>query len=238
MKKPKNYRPLLSVGADAKTVKGEDAMYITGILYLAPAREAGIGNMCPMASKGCATACLFTAGRGRFTNVKKARVDKTLLFHRNRELFMECLIYDIEQLIRRAAKAGMTPCVRLNGTSDVQWERQLVDGKCIMDWFPDVQFYDYTKIWTRFSRNLPTNLHLTFSRSESNQDKVEWVIANHPHVNIAAVFADTLPETWCGRPVISGDEDDVRFNDPKGVIVGLKAKGQAKNDTSGFVVQA
>jgi hypothetical protein len=219
-------------------MKGEAAGYSTGILYLAPAREAGLGNMCPMASKGCAAACLFTAGRGRFGKVKQSRIDKTLLFHRNRELFLECLFYDIEKHVAKSADAGLVPCIRLNGTSDVQWERQLIDGKSIMDWFPDVQFYDYTKIWTRFDRRIPPNYHLTFSRSESNQDKVDFLLENHPEVNIAVVFSGGLPAMWRGRRVIDGDINDLRFKDPAGSIVGLKAKGSAKRDTSGFVVKS
>lgn len=233
--KPKNYRPLLGY-ANAKTSKGESLGYRTGILYLAPANEAGIGNLCPMASKGCRDACLFTAGRGRMSNVKNARVEKTLFWHRDREAFMLSLIYDIESLVDECKRTGMIPAIRLNGTSDIIWERQKFQGNTLFDLFPDVQFYDYTKIWTRFNANLPPNYHLTFSRSESNGDKVQWLIDNHPNANVAVVFSGDLPKKYLGRKVIDADLHDLRFLDKRGVICGLTAKGDGKKDASGFVV--
>jgi len=233
--KPKNYRSLLGT-ANAKTIKGESLGYTTGILYMAPANEAGIGNLCPMASKGCRDACLFTAGRGKQANVRDARIDKTLFWHRDREAFMLSLIYDIECLVQSCKRSGQIPAIRLNGTSDVIWEKQTFQGRTLFDLFPDVQFYDYTKIWTRFNRTLPDNYHLTFSRSESNEDKVDWIIANHPKVNIAVVFANKLPKKYKGRKVIDADQHDLRFLDKPGVICGLDAKGDGKKDTSGFVV--
>jgi hypothetical protein len=235
MNKPKDYRTLLGT-ENAKTTKGEDLGYRTGILYLAPASEAGIGNLCPMASKGCRTACLFTAGRGRMDNVKNARIDKTLFWYHNREAFFCSLIYDIECLVKSCRKSGQIPAIRLNGTSDIIWERQLFQGRNIFDMFPDVQFYDYTKIWTRFNSRLPPNYHLTFSRSEENDAKVDWIISNHSKVNVAVVFSGDLPKKYKGRKVINADDHDLRFLDRSGVICGLKAKGDGKKDKSGFVV--
>jgi hypothetical protein len=131
--------------------------------------------------------------------------------------------------------------VRLNGTSDLPWERIAGPyGLSAFQAFPAIQFYDYSKIATRVlmhaSGLMPVNYHLTFSRSESNQIDVAAVVA--AGANVAAVFQKSLPAVWHGVPVVNGDADDLRFLDASGVIVGLKAKGRAKRDTSGFVVVA
>jgi hypothetical protein len=232
---------LLSIGNDAKTIKGEKRGYLTGIMYLAPSNESAVINTCPMASKGCRMACLFTAGRGGFNSVRQARIDKTLRFARDRENFMNELARDIQKLAERARKRRMTPCVRLNGTSDITWEKQPVNGKAnLMEAFPEIQFYDYTAIPSRAEawakRELPVNYHVTFSRKESNQPAVAKVL--EAGGNVSVVFAGELPKEWEGKSVINGDESDLRFLDPKGVIVGLKAKGKGKADASGFVVAA
>ena len=234
MKRPPNYRPLLTT-QNAKTVKGEPLGYLTGILYLAPARESGLGNLCPMASKGCAASCLFTAGRGRFPQVYKSRMEKTRFWFEDREAFMASLSYDIQRITAKARKRGLRACFRLNGTSDIQWEKQKYQRHSLFDWFPDVQFYDYTKIWTRFDKPLPANYHLSFSRSESNQKHVEHILEHHPETNVMVVFKEA-PKKWMGRKVVSADEHDLRFLDPPGAICSLKPKGKARHDTSGFVL--
>ena len=233
---------LLTQG-DAKTSKGEAAGYLTGILYLAPFNLSG-RNVCPHASEGCAAACLFSAGMGAFANVQDARIAKTKAFFRDPKAFVETLAQDIEALKRKAARLGLSPCVRLNGTSDLPWENlggQL--GVCLMLRFPDVAFYDYTKNPARvrawLEGRMPANYSLTFSRSECNgETALELAQAG---ANVAAVFAtkkgSKLPKVWAGRRVIDGDVNDLRFLDPKGRIVGLRAKGKAKQDDSGFVVQ-
>lgn len=229
---------LLSIGADAKTVKGEKFGVMTGIQYLAPADVSG-HNTCPNASAGCKAACLFTSGMaGAFASINKARTEKTLFFFNNRAEYGKQLLKEIGALVKKAAKQNLTPAVRLNGTSDLAWESIQFDGKSVMEHFPSVQFYDYTKSAKRAKRHaegkMPTNYHLTFSRSESNQaDVVEVLNANG---NVAVVFHDRLPATYLGKPVVDGDESDLRFNDAKGVVVGLKVKGKAKQDTSGFAV--
>lgn len=78
---------LLSIGVDAKTVKGEKIGYMTGILYLAPSNSSGY-EMCMFASPGCKAACLFTAGRGAMSIVKNARIQKTIQFATNTAQFM------------------------------------------------------------------------------------------------------------------------------------------------------
>lgn len=221
---------LLTIG-NTKTVKGEAMGYMTFIMHLAPAKLSGY-NTCPMASVGCALACLNTAGRGRFTATQEARIRKTRWFFENRDTFMFQLAKDIEAAIRKANREGMTPVFRLNGTSDIRWETVPVAGFAnIMAVFPNVQFYDYTKLANR--RDLPANYHLTFSRSESNDVDVTSMLGTD--TNVAVVF-DALPETWNGRTVIDGTETDLRFLDVKRVIVGLLAKGKAKKDTSGFTL--
>ena len=226
---------LLNIDANAKTVKGQGRGYMTAILYLAPADESGY-EVCPMASQGCRKACLNKAGMGAFSNVQAARVAKTRLYFEDREVFMAQLMGEVRAFIRKAFKAGLIPVVRLNGTSDIPWERVPVEGKPnIMAHFPTVQFYDYTKRHNR--RDLPDNYHLTFSLAEDNDTRASAAASNG--ANVAVVFrTDKFPTTFMGMPVVDGDADDLRFLDGKGVVVGLKAKGPAKKDTSGFVRDA
>lgn len=233
---------LLSIEADAKTKKGEKLGVLTGVLYLAPADESGY-EVCPKRSKGCTAACLFTSGRGGMQMVKDSRINKTLWFHENRETFMATIVKDIERLIRKAKREKMIPAVRLNGTSDIAWEkirvvRDGVEYRNIMLAFPDIQFYDYTKIRGRKTAIALPNYHLTFSLAEDN-DKDAFRAIDEGY-NVAVVFnmgkRDAKPKFWNNYPVVDGDETDVRFMDPKGGhIVALYAKGDARKDTTGFV---
>lgn len=189
-----------------------------------------------MASAGCRKACLNKAGMGAFSTVQAARIAKTRLYFEDRAAFMAQLVSEVRAFIRKAIKLGLIPVVRLNGTSDIPWERVPVEGKAnIMELFPSVQFYDYTKRHNR--RNLPANYHLTFSLAEDNDSRAGAAATNG--ANIAVVFrTDKFPTTFMGMPVVDGDADDLRFLDGRGVVVGLKAKGPAKKDTSGFVRDA
>ena len=231
-------KTLLSVEADAKTKKGEKLGVLTGVLYLAPANVSGY-EVCPKRSQGCTDACLFTSGRGGMRSVHDSRVNKTIWFHENRDSFMEVLVKDIERLIRKAQRENMVPAVRLNGTSDIAWEKIRVgDHRNLMEMFPEIQFYDYTKIRGRKSAIALDNYHLTFSLAEDNDQ--DAFLAIEEGYNVAVVFdmkkTDSKPADWMGYPVIDGDETDVRFMDPKGgTIVGLYAKGDARKDDSGFV---
>lgn len=224
---------LLSISTDTKTSKGESKGYLTGIMYLSHGSLSG-KNLCPFASKGCLKTCLYTAGRGVFQSVKTARMKRTRLYLDNRQEFFSQLIDEIKSLERKAIKKGLVPVVRLNGTSDVPFELMPVYGlPNIMSHFPHIQFYDYTKNPYRF-KNLPKNYHLTFSRSESNE---KYINILPREANVAVVFSEVLEgNTMYSRKVILGDETDLRFLDPKGAIVGLKAKGKAIKDTSGFVL--
>ena len=229
---------LLTVG-NPKLMKGLKKGYLSSVLHLAPADLSG-KNTCPKATAGCKAACLNTAGRGGIfkkgetTNViQKARIRKTISFFEDREQFMFDLVKEISKTIKKAEKLSLIPVFRLNGTSDLSWEKyEVADNKNIFEMFPEVQFYDYTKVLGRKVKHIP-NYHLTFSKADGNDMDVRIAASNG--MNVAAVF-HKLPENYIGRPVINGDETDLRFLDPKGVIVGLKAKGKAKKDTSGFVI--
>lgn len=222
---------LLSVGNDAKTIKGEKRGFRTGILYLAPHTLGGGGTLCPYSTEGCRRVCLYTAGHGQFTTVQEARVRKARAWLENREGFVWDLHEDLFQLQKDASSKGMIPAVRLNGTSDIPWERF-----GILEDFSDVQFYDYTKYPPTMRREIPPNYHMTYSFSE-HKAATQWAHGWHDRgFNTSAVFMGGLPERFLDRPVIDGDLSDLRFLDPQGVIVGLKVKGKArKDDGDGFV---
>jgi hypothetical protein len=232
-KKSKN---LLSISADSKTIKGEKIGYLTGILYLAPAKTTKY-NTCSMAEKAqCAKACLYSAGRGAFNSVQQSRIDKTLYFYESRAEFMSTLFKNIKALIKKAESKGLKPLVRLNGTSDIRWENVPFEGATIFEAFPNVQFYDYTKDANR--KDIPSNYDLTFSYSGVATFAPYVEKAQSKGLRMAVVFRkiENIPLTFKGITVVSGDNSDVRHLDDQGVIVGLYAKGAAKRDNTGFVV--
>jgi len=222
-----------------KILKGKKVndKYISAILHMRPENT----RICPYQEiASCKEACLNTAGRGGIikkgetTNViQEARKRKTKLFLENRTTFMTDLIADITKFANYCKKKDKLPCIRLNGTSDIQYEKILVEGKNIFEHFPDIQFYDYTKIPTRKVSHIK-NYHLTWSYSEANPKYTAWY--DKIAYNIAVVFNGAFPIYFKGREVINGDESDLRFLDKQNVIVGLKAKGKARHDMSGFVI--
>lgn len=231
--KPKK---LLALDGNAKTVKGQKAGFMTAILYLTPANGSG-ENVCAMAAMaGCEEPCLNTAGRGAMGSVQLARLRKTLFFNQYKEEFLAQIKREIAVLVKKITKKGYTPLVRLNGTSDIRWENYGIPQA-----FPDIQFYDYTKIPNR--KNIPANYDLTFSYSgiAAYLPFVKQAIAKG--MRIATVFrtralVESLLEnnqTVMGMQVVDGDNTDIRHIDPLGVVVALYAKGKAKKDTSGFV---
>jgi len=229
----KNKASFLSIKSDAKTSKGEKIGYKTGILYLAPHKITGF-NLCAFAVT-CIKDCLFSAGRGRHTNVTRHRIIKTLAYLLCPELFEAHLRKDIARLAKSARRAGMLPVVRINGTSDITIERAF---KNLLAEFPDVQFYDYTKNPTRFVKKLPDNYDLTFSYDGTNWNAAKQILDNGGRV--AVVFSGDAPAEFNGYPVIDGDASDLRFLDDGGVIVGLTPKGLAKKSTANtdFVVSS
>ena len=237
---------LLSTG-NPKVLKGMSQGYNTYILHLAPANLSGY-ETCAKRTLGCTDACLNLAGRGGMfkrgenTNViQQARIRKTKSFFENRVEFMATLVKDIELAIKQSKKMDLVPVFRLNGTSDLSWEKYEVvrNGQLfrnIFTAFPEVQFYDYTKVLGRKVKEY-SNYQLTFSAADGNDSDV--LKAMNEGLNVAVVFGIKktlpMPVDYLNRPVFNGDESDLRFLDPKGVIVGLYAKGKAKKDTTGFV---
>lgn len=223
---------LLSPGeTNAKTAKND---LKTLILYLAPLAQNSQGrNLCPKASEGCAAACLFSAGRGAFDSVQAARINRTEYFLGARLDFLE----QAAKEINRAAKKAGTLAVRLNGTSDVRLAEMLTERHKIAE---NVIFYDYTKVLQKALRfassTLPSGHRyvVTFSRCEDNEE--DALTALKFGANVAAVFRHELPKTWRGFRVVDGDASDLEMTKYQGVILGLKAKGKAKKDTSGFVL--
>jgi len=233
---------LLSTG-NPKILKGVKQGFMTYILHLAPADVSGY-NTCPKATTGCKAACLNTAGRGgmfkkgEMTNViQEARKRKTRMFFENRSEFMSQLVKDIRLAIKQSEKSSLIPVFRLNGTSDIAWEKYEIEGaRNIFELFPEVIFYDYTKMLNRKISNIK-NYSLTFSAADGNDADVKKAIQQG--YNIATVFGvkktEPLPKSYMGLPVFNGDDSDLRFLDPNGVVVGLYANGKAKKDTTGFV---
>ena len=235
-----NYK-LIGVGTNAKTIKGDGSEYLTAILYMTPYKIMVDGksfNSCAMAKQAsCIDACLYTAGRGAFNNVQTARQRKAEWFYRDRVGFMNQLYEDIKKFQTYCHKRNIQPCVRLNGTTDIRWELIKIGAYNIFDWFPEVQFYDYTKIANRKCKDIP-NYHLTWSYSNANPEYAKLLDkALEQGMNAAVVYRKEYHKPkWQGYPVIDGDSDDLRFLDPKGGhIVALYAKGKAKKDQSGFV---
>lgn len=219
---------LLSIANDPKTIKGESKGYKTAVMYLAPHKLSGV-NLCPMAeAAGCYHACLNTAGLGGvYSSIQKARLNRAKFFNEDREGFLTKLHREIQAFIRKADREGLIPTIRLNGLSDIRWE-----NLGVIESYPDMQFYDYTKLTNR--RNIPDNYHLTWSYSEHSKKYAK--LAEKIRENISVVFRGPFPDEYIGRRVINGDEHDLRFLDPENVVVGLKAKGRGIHEDNGFVI--
>jgi len=243
-------RKLLSIGNDAKTIHGEEVGYLTAVQYLAPHKISGI-DVCKFATPGCSSACLFTAGRGQQNQVQTARIRRTNYLFSNRVQYFLDLERELNAFIRKASRKGFIPTVRLNGTSDLPWERMPFTGKdgqryeSIFERFHD-QFipYDYTKDPNR-AKLQPYNL--TYSRAETSDNQAHALDLLNQGINVAVVFGVSnrkdklgnkkpLPQTWQGFKVIDGDINDLRFLDEPGVVVGLRNKGKATKDSTGFVI--
>lgn len=242
--------------SNPKVAKNGKVGILAAPLHLAPANLSGY-EVCPQRSLGCTKACLHTAGNPAYmANKEKARIARTKAYFEARTEFMTVLIAEITSHVRKAKSAGMIAGIRLNATSDIPWERVAITramihgpevgypkdmiARNVMELFPEVEFYDYTKVTKRAlhhanpDHHWPSNYHLTFSATEDNHSDVQRVLKAGG--NVAMVFhGNKLPDSWDGFPVHDGDEHDFRPNDPKGVIVGLRAKGDARKDTSGFV---
>lgn len=232
----KAVKNLLSKGStNSKTAKNN---LETFILYLAPSKIVDGFNLCPFASVGCTKGCLYSAGRGRFSNVQLSRINKTKFWGYDRSNFYIQLANELLSIHDKAIKKDEKIAIRLNGTSDIDhlYLLERYSGINFLDHFySNLLFYDYTKNPNIVSRYKNTNYKITFSRSESNEPEAKKVLKNGG--NVAIVFHGQLPETWNGYKVINGDETDLRYFDPSNVVVGLIAKGDAKKDQTGFVVR-
>lgn len=249
----------------AKAIKAQGFGYINAIQYLAPSDLSGV-NLCSHASAGCIALCLgWMSGQAGMVSdldadtneVRQSRIVKAQRFMHDRAAYLLDVVRCIDNLIKQADKAGKKLCVRLNGSTDIAWEGirfhvrrdkrnraaelKLGGGCNIFDYYPNVEFVDYTKNPKRFERALPRNYHLTFSRSETNEATAIKLLARG--VNVAVVFENKPKHgaEWNGHMVIDGDEHDLRQLDPRGdlgYVIALSPKGRrAKKDTSGFVVR-
>jgi hypothetical protein len=227
-------KKLLNIDNNAKTVKGQKYGFMTAILYLAPSNQSGF-NVCPQASKGCKRACLYSAGNGSYPSVKLGRINKTLWYIQERKTFLNQLRKEINAFIKKAKSKGLVPCIRLNGTSDISWE-----NTGLIDEFKSIQWYDYTKTYKRalkfVSGKLPKNYHITYSLNEDNKKQAFDILKKGG--NISVVFRKSLPKKFMGYKIVNADLNDLRFLDGHNIIAGLVAKGKAKNDFSGFVLDA
>ena len=228
---------MLRIDGSTKVIKGNKLGFRTAILYLAPANMSGV-NVCAMAQLAqCAEACLNTSGRGAMTGVQMSRLRKTLYWIQYKREAIELIKSEIAIFEKRAAKQGFVLLVRLNGTSDIRFE-----DYGIIQSYPNVQFYDYTKISNR--KNIPANYDLTFSYSgvAAYQPQVQRALASG--IRMAVVFGKRSTvehmiangETFMGLNVVDGDDTDIRHLDPAGCVVALYAKGKAKSDRTGFIV--
>lgn len=247
-----------------KAIKARAYGYLNAINYMAPAELGGVGNLCPHSSAGCRALCLgwYSGQAGMVkkgiglrvgkSHTRACRKRKAQMFMKDRQAFLQCAVDAICALKRKAEREGLQLCVRLNGATDIAWETIRFDGGIsLIDFFPDVQFVDYTKSKRRMlnftAGRFPPNYHLTFSRSEDNEDDCETVLASGG--NVSVVFGTKMhefPEEYLNHYVIDGDNHDLRHLDfhwsqanvKEGVIVGLSPKGpKARKDTSGFVVR-
>ena len=240
---PKNGWQLLGKSS-TKTEKGEKFDFTTYIMYLSHAKQNSKGiDLCPFRTKGCTKACLYTSGRGKFDNVQNARINKANFYVENRHEFIKQLFKNIDKIVKRHKKDVLPKgyfkkfCIRLNGTSDINFLKQKINGKNIFQTYPDVQFYDYTKNHYSILANDNSNYHITFSRHSKNEQIALNLLSDG--FNSAFVFEGELPKYYKGFKVINGDESDLRFLDEKGVIVGLTYKNSNDKDikNNAFVIK-
>jgi hypothetical protein len=233
-------KSLLSEGStNAKTAKNETKTFI---LYLAPFNLNSFGiSICPKASEGCISSCLFSAGRGAFSNVYQSRIRKTDFYLSDKVGFCTMLWNELSDISRKAVKGNYKVAIRLNGTSDLDFFGILKNriGKDLFA-MSNLVFYDYTKLIgkvIKYQDQIKAGTYsLTFSRSENNW--ADCLKALNMGVNVAVVFgSDAIkPDTFEGFPVVDGDLSDIVMMETKGSILALRAKGKAKKDRTGFVV--
>jgi hypothetical protein len=222
-----------------KAIKAQKLGWLNAINYMAPHRSAGVGDLCGNASAGCIALCLgeHSGNAALYPAVMQSRIRKAQYFMRDRRAFLTEMAVHIANARRRARKAQLKLCVRLNGATDLAWEGLSPETFASN---PDIQFVDYTKSPKRALAHaigqMPANYHLTFSRSETNEAQCLEVLKAGG--SVAVVSSEPMPQTYLSARVIDGDASDLRHLDPPGCVVWLSPKGaKAKRDRSGFVVR-
>jgi hypothetical protein len=220
-------RPLLTQPSENMKLAKD---MVTSGLSLAQANTSGVANVCPFSTAGCRAACVAKNGNGRYASVADARALRTRFLMADPSAFLTLLAAEIDAA---GVKHGAALRVRLNTFSDIRWEE-------IAPWLlsgarAKVKFYDYTKDWARIP---PANYRLTLSVSERTTDTMATARVSRG-ANVAVVFTtrrtDPLPAEWHGIAVFDGDKTDNRADDPTAVVVGLRAKGSMRQDTTGMV---
>lgn len=232
-----------------KAIKAQKLGWMNAINYMAPHRLAGVGDLCGNASAGCIALCLgqHSGNAALYPTVMQSRIRKAKYFMKDRAAFMREMFKAIQACQRKANQRDLFLCIRLNGATDIPWEGIKLAGEFAGEYhnifhaFPRIQFVDYTKSVKRAllhaQGKMPSNYHLTFSRSETNE--ADCVRVLNAGGNIAVVSSLARPAQYLGFPTIDGDESDLRHLDPRNVVVWLTPKGnKAKQDKSGFVLRS
>ena len=210
-----------SVNSSQKIEKGKKQNFDTLVLYLSASKNAGV-DLCKFASTGCRLACLVASGhaliekRSGKNKIDVSRIVKSWLAIYRKDIAETVLLAEIESAKKRAEKKGRKFSVRLNGTSDIDFYN-------VINAFPNVQFYDYTKDPERVE--LP-NYHLTFSYSQASKARINhYKQAIQRGQSIAFPVIASEFEQACALPdCYSMDETDLRFLDNAGKYGILKAK--------------
>lgn len=232
------------VNNSTKHVKAFKYNEMVYTIYLAPGNSSGY-EVCPGRTSECTSLCLNSSGRNKM-DIKKeminaSRIKKVRLFFEEKNYFMKWLIDDIKKSYNKAMEQGFYFSVRLNNTSDISPEDfYIIDNgvkQNILEIFPHIQFYDYTKVFDRESLTKKySNYDLTYSFTGRNWSECLDLLNKGERITV--VF-NKVPETYLGFEVVDGDKYDMRYRDPKGVIIGLKFKkvrNKLTNDNK-FVIQ-
>ena len=240
----KDGKPFL--GSSSKIALNENYSVFGTVLYMMPAMNSG-REACAGRSPGCTASCLEkNTGRMDMSNAKRARRRRHACFYADRSRFLADLHEEIQAHVKAAKRKGLTPSVRLNGTTDLPWHKMKFTDKAgvkhanLHEASPDAQFYEYTKL--PLKGEYPPNLHLTFSvseRSDADDRAATYLEAGYSAAVVMRIGKHEQPDTFrlgsVDYPVVDGDLHDARFLDPPGSIAALAAKGLAKKDASGFV---
>ena len=221
---------LLGRNSSSKMMKGIKQNYDSYVLYLSASNNSGF-DLCSFASKFCRDICLVESGRTMMEKqdgkIHTSRLKKTWLLEFNRAHFDKILQYEIDKAYKRNLKTNIAYCIRLNGTSDCEFN-SIIESN-------NVQFYDYTKN-PEHVINASQNHHHTFSFSGSNIVLCKQLIKQDINIAVPVLKSDFSRILSEFRQVYNGDETDLRFLDKmKGGICLLSVKGRHK-DISPFLL--